>query len=117
VAQLSRRRRHGDRPQGKTTYADLIGGRYFNHKVEWNKQTGNPMTSAYRRSQGARRVQGGGKPFAAPRRGLESLRTDEFITDVRVRGMLHARVIRRPAPRARCGSIDESSIKATAARR
>src|SRR5437868_13422887 len=27
----------------KVTYADLVGGRYFNHKVEWNKQVGNPM--------------------------------------------------------------------------
>src|SRR4051812_9459611 len=30
-------------PQGKTTYADLVGGHYFHHKVEWNNQTGNPM--------------------------------------------------------------------------
>src|SRR5689334_15452947 len=27
----------------KTSYAELIGGRYFHHQVEWNKQTGNPM--------------------------------------------------------------------------
>jgi CO/xanthine dehydrogenase Mo-binding subunit len=27
----------------RVTYADLIGGRHFNHKVEWNKQNGNAM--------------------------------------------------------------------------
>src|SRR6266850_2239090 len=30
-------------PSKKTSYAELIGGRHFNHKVEWNKQTGNAM--------------------------------------------------------------------------
>src|SRR5438477_9357452 len=24
-------------PKGKTTYAELVGGRYFHHQVEWNK--------------------------------------------------------------------------------
>src|SRR5919206_1469062 len=27
----------------KVTYANLVGGRYFHHTVEWNKQVGNPM--------------------------------------------------------------------------
>jgi len=30
-------------PKGKTSYGELVGGRYFNHKVEWNNKTGNPM--------------------------------------------------------------------------
>src|SRR5712671_7988981 len=30
-------------PSKKTSYAELIGGRYFNRQVEWNKQTGNAM--------------------------------------------------------------------------
>ena len=27
----------------KVTYTELIGGKYFNHKLEWNKQWGNPL--------------------------------------------------------------------------
>jgi nicotinate dehydrogenase subunit B len=27
----------------RVSYADLIGGKYFNAKLEWNKQIGNPM--------------------------------------------------------------------------
>ena len=27
----------------KVTYAELIGGKYFNSKVEWNKRIGNPL--------------------------------------------------------------------------
>src|SRR5256885_14165803 len=30
-------------PMKKASYAELIGGRHFNRKVEWNKQTGNAM--------------------------------------------------------------------------
>src|SRR5260370_11493716 len=30
-------------PSKKVSYAELIGGRYFQHQVEWNKQTGNAM--------------------------------------------------------------------------
>src|SRR5436309_10822409 len=28
---------------GKTTYAELVGGRYFHHRVDWNQKVGNPM--------------------------------------------------------------------------
>src|SRR3954466_3208115 len=27
-------------PKGSTSYAELIGGRYFHHQVEWNKHVG-----------------------------------------------------------------------------
>src|SRR5919109_2373967 len=27
-------------PGGKTTYADLVGGRYFHHQVDWNQKVG-----------------------------------------------------------------------------
>src|SRR6266853_5571548 len=30
-------------PAKKASYAELIGGRHFHHRVEWNKQIGNPM--------------------------------------------------------------------------
>ena len=41
----------GSDPSKKVSYAELIGGRHFTHKVEWNKQTSNAMdTSRARRS-------------------------------------------------------------------
>jgi len=99
-------------PQGKTTYAELVGGRYFNHKVEWNKQTGNPMDiSVPAKPKAPAEYKVVGKPL--PRRDVawKVFGTDEFITDVRVRGMLHARVIRPPRAACKVRSIDESSIK------
>jgi len=99
-------------PQGKTTYAELVGGRYFNHKVEWNKQTGNPMDiSVPAKPKAPSEYKVVGKPL--PRRDVawKVFGTDEFITEVRVRGMLHARVIRPPRAACKVRSIDESSIK------
>ena len=99
-------------PQGKTTYAELVGGRYFNHKVEWNKQTGNPMDiSVPAKPKAPAEYKVVGKPL--PRRDVawKVFGTDEFITEVRVRGMLHARVIRPPRAACKVRSIDESSIK------
>jgi CO/xanthine dehydrogenase Mo-binding subunit len=99
-------------PQGKTSYAELVGGRYFHHKVEWNKQTGNPMDiSVPAKPKAPSEYKVVGKPL--PRRDVawKVYGTGEFVTDVRVRGMLHARVIRPPRAACKVRSIDESSIK------
>ena len=95
----------------KVSYSELIGGRYFNHKVEWNKQTGNAMdikVEAKVKSPDQYRVVG--KPYT--RRDLPGkvYRTAKYVTDISLPNMLHARVI-RPA-RAACAvaSVDEKSI-------
>jgi CO/xanthine dehydrogenase Mo-binding subunit len=99
-------------PGKKASYAELIGGRHFHHQVEWNKQTGTPMDIKVRakvKSPSEYRVVG--KSF--PRRDVAGkvYRTDKYVTDVALPGMLHARVI-RPA-RAACSvaGVDEGSIR------
>ncbi len=99
-------------PGKKATYAELIGGRHFNHQVEWNKQTGNPMdikVQAKVKSPSEYRVVG--KSF--PRRDVAGkvYRTDKYVTDVALPGMLHARVIRPTRAACSVGSVDEGSIK------
>ena len=96
----------------KTTYAELVGGRYFNHQVQWNQQTGNPMditVPAKPKTPAEYKVVG--KPL--PRRDVawKVYGTGEFVTDVRVPGMLHARVIRPPRAACSVHGVDESSIK------
>jgi nicotinate dehydrogenase subunit B len=96
----------------KTTYADLVGGRYFNHQVKWNQQAGNPMditVPATPKQPADYKVVG--KPL--PRRDVawKVYGTGEFVTDVRVPGMLHARVIRPPRAACSVRGVDESSIK------
>jgi len=99
-------------PSKKASYAELIGGRHFNHQVEWNKQTGNPMdikVQAKPKSPSEYRVVG--KSF--PRRDVAGkvYRTDKYVTDVSLPGMLHARVIRPTRAACTVGGVDEASIR------
>ena len=96
----------------KVSYSELIGGRYFNHQVEWNKQTGNPMDI---------KVQAKPKPFSEyrvvgksyTRRDLPGkvYRTEKYVTDVSLPKMLHARVIRPTRAACTVAGVDEGSIK------
>src|SRR6267154_1923370 len=99
-------------PSKKASYAELIGGSYFNHKVEWNKQTGNPMdikVQAKVKSPSEYRVVG--KSYA--RRDLPGkvYRTDKYVTDISLPKMLHARVIRPTRAACTLAGVDEASIK------
>src|SRR2546428_7301937 len=100
-------------PAKKASYAELIGGRHFNRKVEWNKQTGNAMdikVEAKPKSPSEYRVVG--KSFS--RRDLPGkvYRTDKYVTDISLPKMLHARVIRCSRAACTVGGVDEGSIRA-----
>ncbi len=96
----------------KVSYAELIGGKFFNAKVEWNKRIGNPLD-----------VKGLAKPktpaeykvvgLSIPRNDVawKVFGTDGNIADVKVPGMLHARVIRTPWAGSVAEKVDEASIK------
>jgi CO/xanthine dehydrogenase Mo-binding subunit len=96
----------------KTSYAELIGGRFFNHKVEWNKKVGNPMdieVQAKPKPPSEYRVVG--KSYT--RRDLPGkvYRTEKYVTDVALPKMLHARVIRPTRAACTVAGIDEASIR------
>jgi CO/xanthine dehydrogenase Mo-binding subunit len=98
-------------PSKKTSYAELIGGRYFNHRVEWNKQTGNAMdikVEAKVKTPDQYRVVG--KPYT--RRDLPGkvYRTEKYVTDISLPKMLHARVVRPTRVPCTIASVDEKSI-------
>jgi len=97
----------------KVTYAQLVGGKYFNHQVEWNNKVGNAMDiKVAARSKAPAEYKVVGKPFARRDVAWKVFGTDDFITDVKVKGMLHARVLRPPRAGAKIVSVDESAIKA-----
>ncbi len=99
-------------PSKRTTYAELIGGRHFNHQVEWNKQTGNAMdikVQAKVKSPSEYRVVG--KSFARRDVAGKVFRTDKYVTDVSLPKMLHARVIRPTRAACTVASVDEASIR------
>jgi len=99
--------------QRRVSYADLIGGRYFHHKLEWNKQYGNPLLAkgqAAVKNASEYRVVGRSIPQKIVAEKVYGRL--QYVTEVKVEGMLHARVLRPPS--AGCGptAIDESSIAA-----
>jgi CO/xanthine dehydrogenase Mo-binding subunit len=96
----------------KVTYSELIGGKYFHHQVEWNKQVGNFMDiKVQAKPKTAQDYRVVGKSFARRDVAWKVYGTDEFVTDVRVKGMLHARVIRPPRAACQVRGVDEASIK------
>lgn len=99
-------------PTKRVTYAQLIGGHYFDSKLDWNGKYGNPLV-----------VTGKAKPKphdqykvvgkSEPRRDIAGkvyAKTD-YVTDIRVPNMLHGRMIRPPVAGAVPMSVDESSIR------
>src|SRR2546426_3104392 len=97
--------------QRTTTYGELIGGQHFHHKLEWNKRYGNPLLAkgqATPKKPSEYKVVGQSIPQKIVARKIYG--SLQYVTDVKVDGMLHARVIRPPP--AGCGpvAIDESSI-------
>jgi len=100
-------------PTKRTSYAELIGGRHFRHQVEWNKQIGNNLdikVKAKPKSPSEYRVVG--KSFARRDIPGKVFRTDKYVTDVAIPGMLHARVVQPPRAACTVSTVDEGSIKA-----
>lgn len=96
----------------KVSYGELIGGRFFNSRVEWNKQVGNAMNvegKARPKSPSQYRVVG--KEFARRDVAGKVFGTRDWVTDVQVPGMLHARVIRPPHATGTALKVDEGSIR------
>ena len=100
-----------DAPAKKVSYGALIGGRFMNVTMKWNGKIGNDLNvegTAQPKKPADYKVVGTSpkrrdvapKVFAKP----------TYVTDVRVPGMLHARVIRPPVAGAVPMAVDESSL-------
>jgi nicotinate dehydrogenase subunit B len=98
-------------PAQRISYAQLIGGRYFDSKVKWNGKISNglgvevdvPLKAPDQFKiigQSPRRRDLPGKVFG----------TLDLVNDLRLPGMLHARMIRPPVAGAVPVKVDEASI-------
>ena len=90
----------------------MIGGKYFNVQLDWNKQFGNPSTRPAKRSRRNR----ASTKSSANRSNAKTLAPkvfaqEDFVTDVKVPGMVHGRMIRPAVAGAVPVQVDESSIK------
>jgi nicotinate dehydrogenase subunit B len=99
-------------PAKRISYAELIGGRYFDTKVKWNGRTGGALqvdTAAPLKRPDQFKIIG----KSIPRRDIppKVFGRMEMVSDVRLPGMLHARMIRPTVAGAVPVKVDEASIK------
>jgi len=99
-------------PDRRVTYAELIGDRTLNAEVKWNGRYGNDLN-----------VEGRAKPkpiadykvvgTAVPRRDIADkvFARHDYVTDIKVPGMLHARTLRAPIAGSRPVAVDEGSVR------
>jgi CO/xanthine dehydrogenase Mo-binding subunit len=96
----------------KASYADLIGGRFFNVKLEWNGKIGNDLEAhgkAKPKTPDQYKIVG--KSFPRSDIADKLYGEYEYVTDVRLPGMVHGRMIRPPVAGAVPVKIDEASIR------
>ena len=90
----------GDRAR-QVGYGELIGGRYFDLPMKWNGKLGNDLVAegqAKPKPPSAYKIVGQSPPrFDVPAKVFGKL---DYVTDIKVPGMLHGRLIRPPDPAA-----------------
>ena len=96
----------------KTSYAELIGGKYFNVQLDWNKQMGNALY-APGKAQPKKHTEYKivGKPIKREDVAPKVFAKEDFSTDIKVPGMVHGRMIRPAVAGSVPEKVDESSIK------
>lgn len=98
-------------PSRKASYGELIGGRHFNVTLKWNRKYGNRLNATGKAKpkpvdqyklvgQSVPRNDVPGKVYAST----------QFITDVKVPGMVHGRVVRPPKAGALPLTVNEKSV-------
>jgi CO/xanthine dehydrogenase Mo-binding subunit len=105
-------------PGKSVSYADLVGGKAFHAALKWNGRYGNDLTvagAAKPKPVGQYKIVG----TSVPRRDVRGkvLGSTEFVTDVKVSGMVHGRVVRPPVAGSVPIAVDEASLAGIAGAR
>ena len=100
-------------PAKKVSYAELIGGKFFDVELEWNKQAGSQLmvkSKASPKKPSEYKIIGktGYRRRDVAPKVLGEL---EFMVDAKTPGMLHGRMIRPTIAGAVPTAVDESSVK------
>jgi nicotinate dehydrogenase subunit B len=96
----------------KVPYAELIGGRYFNVQLDWNKQYGNALYAPGKaKPKAAKDHKIVGQPIRRADIAPKVYAQEDFCTDVKVPDMMHGRMIRPAIAGAVPTKVDESSIR------
>jgi CO/xanthine dehydrogenase Mo-binding subunit len=102
----------GDDNTKRMSYAQLIGGKYFNVQLDWNKQYGNALYApgkAQPKKPSEHKIVG--QPIKREDVAPKVFAQEDFVTDVKVPGMVHGRVIRPAVAGSVPVKVDESSVR------
>jgi CO/xanthine dehydrogenase Mo-binding subunit len=94
------------------SYGQMIGGKYFNVQLEWNKQYGNALYApgkAQPKKPSEHKIVG--QPIKREDVAPKVFAQEDFVTDVKVPGMVHARMIRPAVAGSVPVKVDDSAIK------
>jgi nicotinate dehydrogenase subunit B len=98
-------------PTKGISYADLIGGRYFNVQLDWNKKYGNPLYAPGKaKPKDHRDYTIVGQPIAREDIAPKVFAQQDFCTDIKLPGLAHGRMIRPAIAGAFPVKVDENSI-------
>jgi nicotinate dehydrogenase subunit B len=96
----------------RVSYAEMIGGKYFNVQLDWNKEYGNALYApgkAQPKKPSEHKIVG--QPIKREDVAPKVFCQEDFCTDVKVPGMLHGRMIRPPVAGAVPVKVDDSATK------
>ena len=96
----------------RISYAQLIGGQYFNVQLDWNKQIGNALYApgkAQPKQPSEHRIVG--QPIKREDVAPKVFCQEDYCTDVKLPGMVHGRMIRPAVAGAVPVKVDERAIK------
>jgi CO/xanthine dehydrogenase Mo-binding subunit len=95
----------------RVSYGELVGGRYFDVRLQWNGKIGNELivagTAPLKKHAQYRVV---GKSVRRADISDKLFGRELYNTDIRVPGMLHGRMIRPPVAGAAPVKVDEASL-------
>jgi nicotinate dehydrogenase subunit B len=96
----------------KASFAELIGGRYFNVELNWNKEYDNALYAPGKaQPKDWREHKIVGQPIAREDIAPKVYAQQDFCTDIKRPGMVHGRMIRPAVAGSVPVKVDESSIK------
>ena len=96
----------------KISYAQLIGGQFFNVHLDWNGKYGNPLYAPGKANpKDPKDYTVVGQPIPRDDIAPKVFAQADFAMDVKVPGMVHGRMIRPPVAGAVPVKVDDSSIK------
>jgi CO/xanthine dehydrogenase Mo-binding subunit len=105
-------------PAKTVTYAALIGGQFFNVHLNWNGKYGNPLYAPGKaKAKDPKDHTVVGQPLPRDDIAPKVFAEANFCTDVKVPGMVHARMIRPAIAGAVPVKVDEGSIRHIASAR